>query len=808
MRRIVIKILLLVLLLNLLKTEGTNSYFTSEAKVEGMNFSMACWNSPSFPFWPAPADGFSVGAIWDLNPVFSWNTVTGSCPGVTAISYQFEIYRDAGMTDLVYRSGWLTEPQISQSGLKDGTYYWHVKTKDNFDNESDFGPLWKLTIDRVAPTVSLSISGSWSKLVEEKIVNGDFKDDLSGWTTTGDVSLTTIDGQKVVKIGSDNSDPEYLGNFVWENRLMQSFPAGAKTLALDYNFKSDDYGDDPGFLIRLNGREVLGLDSSVAGSSWQTFKYDLSSFRGPNIDLALYAGNALDRTYQSWAYIKKVSTYYVAVPAHAVYTISSSEEASCRYQVDDGVWQNGNSFSIATGGTHHVNYSCTDHSGNSSAINELVVITDVTAPAKITDLTAEPAYPNMATLHWTAPANDGNDWSSGPAAQYDIRYSTSPITNESSFDAANRMVQPKQPLDPGSTESIHVDGLTPDTDYYFAVRAADEAPNWSEIAYTTIPVRTPLADPPTEINEGDIVINELMWMGTATGSADEYIELRNTTDRAIDMSALKLMAWNQNDNMFKDMPISLSGQTIAAKGYFLISHYNSGDSKSDLNSSVHVNLVAPGISLSNNNLEIKLVETADENNLIDQAWNGTTPGEGLHDGNKHYAMERVATVGDGSKPLSWYTDTDPATTALYFKGTADDRGTPGAPNRAEQELKSEIIPATESAEIAATEAAMPTLDLVMADDQKTVSFTLKNISSFDKFNYQLNYDTDTVSDGVVGNNVNLTGEDPFTKDGIKLATCSTEGIVCTYYTNPHNFKLQVWLFRPDNSSVLLTKELP
>src|SRR3989344_3891492 len=38
------------------------------------------------------------------------------------------------------------------------------------------------------------------------------------------------------------------------------------------------------------------------------------------------------------------------------------------------------------------------------------------------------------------------------------------------------------------------------------------------------------------IQPGDVVINEIMWMGTQGDSADEWIELRNMTGGVIDIS--------------------------------------------------------------------------------------------------------------------------------------------------------------------------------------------------------------------------------------------------------------------------------
>ncbi|MFA5070371.1 MAG: fibronectin type III domain-containing protein [Patescibacteria group bacterium] len=85
---------------------------------------------------------------------------------------------------------------------------------------------------------------------------------------------------------------------------------------------------------------------------------------------------------------------------------------------------------------------------------------------------------NSVTLTWTAP---GDDNAIGLADQYDIRYSTSPITEEN-FSAATAVVNPPVPQAAGATETFEVTGLEPDTLYYFALKTADEVPNWSSIS--------------------------------------------------------------------------------------------------------------------------------------------------------------------------------------------------------------------------------------------------------------------------------------------------------------------------------------
>ncbi|MCK4451085.1 MAG: lamin tail domain-containing protein, partial [Anaerolineae bacterium] len=61
----------------------------------------------------------------------------------------------------------------------------------------------------------------------------------------------------------------------------------------------------------------------------------------------------------------------------------------------------------------------------------------------------------------------------------------------------------------------------------------------------------------------DVVINEVAWMGTAAGYANEWLELYNTTDQAIDLTDWSIVAADGIPN------ISLSG-VISAHAYFLL----------------------------------------------------------------------------------------------------------------------------------------------------------------------------------------------------------------------------------------------
>ncbi|HEU5181159.1 MAG TPA: S8 family serine peptidase [Candidatus Polarisedimenticolia bacterium] len=97
---------------------------------------------------------------------------------------------------------------------------------------------------------------------------------------------------------------------------------------------------------------------------------------------------------------------------------------------------------------------------------------DVIPPGAIQDLTGS-ATGATVTLTWTATGDDG---ASGTAALYEVRYSTAPIT-EANFSAAIRVWTPPDPSPAGTSEHLSVPNLEFSTDYYFALKARDEAAN-------------------------------------------------------------------------------------------------------------------------------------------------------------------------------------------------------------------------------------------------------------------------------------------------------------------------------------------
>ncbi|HYG74310.1 MAG TPA: chitobiase/beta-hexosaminidase C-terminal domain-containing protein, partial [Planctomycetota bacterium] len=112
------------------------------------------------------------------------------------------------------------------------------------------------------------------------------------------------------------------------------------------------------------------------------------------------------------------------------------------------------------------------------SITVLELQVDATAPAAITSLSATASTSSSVTLSWTAPGDDG---SSGTAASYDIRYSTSTITDANWASATQASGEPT-PAAAGTTQTFTVGGLNAGATYYFAIKTSDEVPNTSGLS--------------------------------------------------------------------------------------------------------------------------------------------------------------------------------------------------------------------------------------------------------------------------------------------------------------------------------------
>jgi hypothetical protein len=104
----------------------------------------------------------------------------------------------------------------------------------------------------------------------------------------------------------------------------------------------------------------------------------------------------------------------------------------------------------------------------------LTSVGDFTAPASIQDLEFKKVTTSSVTLRWTAPGDDGT--SGGHATSYSIRYSTTPITDGTWYQAT-QVASPPTPSNSGVVDTVKITGLAQNTWWYFAIKATDDVGN-------------------------------------------------------------------------------------------------------------------------------------------------------------------------------------------------------------------------------------------------------------------------------------------------------------------------------------------
>lgn len=176
--------------------------------------------------------------------------------------------------------------------------------------------------------------------------------------------------------------------------------------------------------------------------------------------------------------------------------------------------------SVTVGGlqpntTYYFAIKTGDDVPNWSGVSNVVTRTtlaapDETRPAPIA-VGVSASTDTTATLSWVAV---GDDSLTGTASVYDIRYSTSPITN-ANWQSATQVTNEPTPSAAGASQSYVVRGLSRQATYYFAIKALDEASNPS--ALSNVPsVTTPDTMAPAAVRD---LSSSFVWFAWHASSA-------------------------------------------------------------------------------------------------------------------------------------------------------------------------------------------------------------------------------------------------------------------------------------------------
>ncbi|MBN2101520.1 MAG: hypothetical protein JW716_01465 [Candidatus Aenigmarchaeota archaeon] len=114
----------------------------------------------------------------DTTPSFSWNTVSDTgCAGSVSY-YHIQITTAADCLSGVVQESYELSNSYTAASLSDGTYYWRVRANDTMDNFGSWPTCTKLYVDATPPN-AFTLT-----------VDSDEPTDPSGWSTTGNVSLS------------------------------------------------------------------------------------------------------------------------------------------------------------------------------------------------------------------------------------------------------------------------------------------------------------------------------------------------------------------------------------------------------------------------------------------------------------------------------------------------------------------------------------------------------------------------------------------------------------------------------------------
>ena len=159
------------------------------------------------------------------------------------------------------------------------------------------------------------------------------------------------------------------------------------------------------------------------------------------------------------------------------------------------------------------------------------------------------------TLVWTAPGDDG---AVGTSNGYDLRYATTPITSDADFGSAMRAEGEPTAQPSGTTQSVTITGLDPESAYYFSLKSIDNVGNQSELSNSptgeTGKITVFWSDGAETIASEELWNINLPWARTDASSSPE------------DATAPLGGAWSwtdsPGDNYGSDMDVSLESLPI------------------------------------------------------------------------------------------------------------------------------------------------------------------------------------------------------------------------------------------------------
>jgi len=285
-----------------------------------------------------------------------------------------------------------------------------------------------------------------------------------------------------------------------------------------------------------------------------------------------------------------------------------------------------------------------DNFSNNSPVSNVVsaIQTDLTAPGTINDLVVNSISINSLQLKWTAVGDDGNI---GSASGYIVKYSYFNI-NESNWATAVTYQQTIIPQNPGTQETLWIDGLTEGTEYYFAVKAVDNVQNISAISNIATESTSDIQDviAPSVIDDLSASPSETTVILSWTAPGDDQNE--GTCSRYFikySLSTINSANWNNATDIVDQIPTPMTAgaeQSVVVTGleygqiyFFAMKAIDESDNSSDVSVNATSSLLGDTIAPA----QIDDLTAAPSENSITLQW--TAPGDDGDNGTAdHYQI--------------------------------------------------------------------------------------------------------------------------------------------------------------------------
>ena len=176
---------------------------------------------------------------------------------------------------------------------------------------------------------------------------------------------------------------------------------------------------------------------------------------------------------------------------------------------------------------------------------------------------------------------------------------------------------------------------------------------------------------------GNIVINEIAWMGTENSHNDEWVELYNNSSSDLELKDWRLLSKNGTPEVILE-------NKIPGKGFFILERTDDTSLPE-----IKADLIYKG-NLNNTGEHLKLINS--EGKLVDEV--DCSSGWFAGDNSTKQTMERKSPLLSGNNPESWQTSQNPG-------------GTPKAENSTGGTNETEPIPTAQDSPEPATTPVEP-----------------------------------------------------------------------------------------------------